>query len=57
MFYVIASDEVAKKKVVQVVLKTIFRLKKEMLNTCKKVKIAILEELKNSQFEKWLEIS
>jgi hypothetical protein len=30
-------------------LKTIFRLKK--------VKIATLEELKNSRFEKWLEVS
>jgi len=41
---------------VQVALKTIFRFKKEMLNASKKVKIATLEELKNSQFEKWLEI-
>ena len=55
--YVIASDEAAKKKVVQVALKTIFRLKKDMLNAFKKVKIATLEELKNSRFKMWLEIS
>jgi hypothetical protein len=54
--YIIAGDEAAKKKVVQVALKIIFRLKKEKLNRPKKVKIATIEELKNSHFAKWLEI-
>jgi hypothetical protein len=54
--YIIASDEAAKRKVIQVALKTIFRLKKEELRKSKKVKIATLEELKKNCFEKWLEI-
>jgi hypothetical protein len=54
--YIITSDEAAKRKVVQVALKTLFRFRKERSNVCKKVKVATLEELRNSQYERWLEI-
>jgi TusA-related sulfurtransferase len=42
ILYIITSDEAAKRKVIQVALKTIFRLRKEKLN--KEVKV------KNSQY-------
>jgi TusA-related sulfurtransferase len=57
ILYIITSDEAAKRKVIQVALKTIFRLRKEKLNKEVKVKIASIDELKESQFKEWFEVS
>lgn len=54
--YVIASDETAKKKVIQVALKTIFRLKKEKPNKPLKVKIGSIDEQKENKFREWFEV-
>jgi hypothetical protein len=54
--YIIASDEAAKKKVIQVALRTLFRLRKERLERDLKVKIASINELKESEFKNWFEI-
>ncbi len=54
--YEIASDEAAKKKVIQVALRTIFRLRKEKLDKGLKVKIATIDELKQSGFKDWFEV-
>jgi hypothetical protein len=54
--YIVASDEAAKKKVVQVALKTLFRLRKEKPTKNLKVKIASMNELKRSKFKEWFEI-
>jgi hypothetical protein len=56
--YIITSDETAKKKVIQVALKTMFRLKKEKSNEEFKVKIASINELKRShQYRNWFKIN
>jgi len=55
--YIIASDEAAKKKVVQVALKTLFRLKKEESGKSLKVMIADINDLKKGKFNRWLEIT
>ncbi len=54
--YEIASDEAAKKKVIQVALRTIFRLRKEKPDKGLKVKIATIDELKQSGFKDWFEV-
>jgi hypothetical protein len=54
--YIIASDEAAKRKVIQVALRTIFRLRKEEHGREIKVKVAIIDELKENEFRKWFEI-
>ena len=54
VLYVIASDEVAKRKVIQVALRTLFRLRGENKNLV--VKIATIDEAKKNGFEKWFEI-
>jgi hypothetical protein len=54
--YIIASDEAAKKKVIQVTLKTLFRLRKEKPNVNLKVKISRINELKESKFKEWFEV-
>jgi hypothetical protein len=54
--YVIASDEAAKRKVIQVALKALFRLRKEKPEKELKVKIATIEELEKSEFRNWFEI-
>jgi hypothetical protein len=56
--YIVASDEAAKRKVIQVALKTMFRLKKERPDKIKKlkVKIASIEELKLNKFKEWFEV-
>jgi hypothetical protein len=48
--YIIASDETAKRKVIQVALKTLFRLRKEKPNANLRVEVASIDELKKSQF-------
>jgi len=48
--YIITSDEVAKKKTIQVALKTLFRLKKEEHDENLRVKIASIDELKKTGF-------
>jgi hypothetical protein len=54
--YEIASDETAKKKVIQVALKVMFRLRKEKPDKDLTVKIASIDELKQSQFKDWFEV-
>jgi TusA-related sulfurtransferase len=54
--YVIASDETAKRKVVQVALKTMFRIRREKPNELLKVKIAAINQLKKSGFREWFHI-
>jgi hypothetical protein len=54
--YIIASDETAKRKVIQVALKTMFRLRKERPNKKLKIKIASIDELKRSRFKKWFTV-
>jgi hypothetical protein len=54
--YIIASDEAAKRKVIQVALKTLFRLRKEKPNANLRVKIASIDDLKRSQFKEWFEV-
>ncbi len=49
--YEIASDQTAKNKLIQVALKTMFRLRKEKPDTDLMVKIATIDELKQSNFE------
>jgi hypothetical protein len=56
ILYVIASDEAAKRKVIQVALKTLFRLRKEKPNAILRVKIASINDLKRSQFKDWFEV-
>jgi hypothetical protein len=54
--YIIASDEAAKKKVIQVALKTMFRLRKEKTDKELKIRIANIDELKKSKFSSWFEV-
>jgi hypothetical protein len=56
VLYVIASDEAAKKKVVQVALKTMFRLTKEKSEKDLKVKIASIDDSKRTKFREWFEV-
>ncbi|MEM0171813.1 MAG: hypothetical protein QXP36_01775 [Conexivisphaerales archaeon] len=56
ILYIVTSDEIAKKKTIQVALETIFRLKKEKPNKDLKVKIASIEDLKRSEFKEWFEV-
>jgi hypothetical protein len=54
--YIVTSDDMAKKKVIQVALKTLFRLKKEEPNKNFRVKIASIDELKRTGFREWFEV-
>ena len=54
--YIITSDEAAKRKVIQVALKTIFRLRKEKPSKELRVKIASIGELKQNKFKRWFEV-
>jgi hypothetical protein len=54
--YIITSDETAKKKVIQVALKTVFRLRKEKPNKKLRVRIASINELKRSRFKEWFDV-
>jgi hypothetical protein len=54
--YIIASDETAKRKVIQVALRTLFRLRREKPRRNLKVKIASINELKESKFKRWFDI-
>lgn len=56
ILYEIASDETAKKKLIQVALKTMFRLRKDMPDKDLVVKIATIEELKKNGFKEWFEV-
>ncbi|VVB91894.1 Type IV secretion-system coupling protein DNA-binding domain protein [uncultured archaeon] len=56
ILYEIASDETAKKKLIQVALKTMFRLRKEKEDKDLVVKIATIDELKKSDFKEWFEV-
>jgi len=54
---IVASDEAAKRKVIQVALKTLFRLRREKPERDLKVKIASINELEESEFKDWFEVS
>ena len=55
--YIIASDEMAKRKVIQVALKVLFRMKKENPNKKYVVKIAIMDKSKKIRYkERWYKI-
>jgi hypothetical protein len=54
--YEIASDSVAKKKLIQVALKTMFRLRKEKADKDLMVRIATIDELKENKFKVWYEV-
>ncbi len=54
--YIIASDEAAKRKVIQVALKIMFRLRKGKPDKESKVNVASIDELKKSGFKKWFEV-
>jgi hypothetical protein len=51
--YIIASDEITKRKVIQVALKTIFRLRKEESKRNFNIKVASINELKRSEWKEW----
>ncbi|NQE53864.1 hypothetical protein C5S29_09750, partial [ANME-1 cluster archaeon GoMg3.2] len=50
------SDKTAKKKAIQVALNVMFRLRKEKPDKNMTVKIASIDELKQSQFKDWFEV-
>ena len=54
--YIVTSDEVAKRRAIQVALKTLFRLRKERPGRNLKVKIASINELKENGFRNWFEV-
>jgi hypothetical protein len=54
--YIIASDEIAKRKVIQVALKTMFRLRKEEPNKTPTLRIASIDESKRTKFKEWFEV-
>ncbi len=56
ILYEIASDETAKKKLIQVALKTMFRLRKDKPDKDLVVKIATVDELKKNGFKEWFEV-
>jgi len=55
--YIIASDETAKRKVIQVALKTMFRLRKEQPDKPLTVKIGSIDEQKKNGFKRWFEVN
>jgi hypothetical protein len=54
--YEIASDETAKKKLVQVALKTMFRLRNDKPDKGLTVKIATIDEFKQRGFKDWFDV-
>jgi hypothetical protein len=52
--YIITSDEAAKKKVIQIALQTLFRLRREKSKSYK-LMIASIDELIKSDFKSWFE--
>ncbi|MEM3573243.1 MAG: hypothetical protein QXJ62_03315 [Nitrososphaeria archaeon] len=57
ILYIIASDKSAKKKVIQVALKTMFRLRKEKPDKLLKVEIGSIDEQESKKFKAWFEIN
>jgi len=55
--YIITSDETAKRKVIQVAFKTMFKLRREESDKTLKIRIASVDELKKCEFKSWLEVS
>ena len=51
--YIITSDEMAKRKVIQVALKTLLRLKKEKSDKSYAVNITTIQELKRVKYKDW----
>lgn len=56
ILYEIASDQTAKKKLIQVALKTMFWIRKDKPGKDLLVKIAAIDELKQSNFKEWFEV-
>jgi len=56
ILYIITSDELAKRKVIQVALKVLFRLRKEKPGKELKVKIGSVDEQKKNGFREWYEV-
>ncbi len=54
--YIITSDEIAKRKVIQVALKVLFRLRKERPDKTLTVKIGSIDEQKKNGFKEWFEV-
>ena len=54
--YIVASDEIAKRKAIQVALKVMFKLRKEKPDKEFKVKIGTIDELKKREFKEWFEV-
>ena len=54
--YIITSDELAKRKVIQVALRVLFRLREEKLGKEFKIRIGTLDEQKKNGFREWFEI-
>ena len=51
--YIIASDDAAKRKVIQIALRTMFRLRKEQPKRNLNIKVASIDELKRSRWKEW----
>lgn len=54
--YIITSDEIAKRKVIQVVLRVLFRLRKEKPDKELRVRIGSIDEQKKNRFKEWFEV-
>ena len=50
------SDEAAKERGIQVALRTMFRIRKEKPDKDLTVKIATIDELKQSKFKDWFQV-
>ncbi|MCP8313115.1 MAG: type IV secretory system conjugative DNA transfer family protein [archaeon] len=57
ILYIITSDETAKRKAIQVALKTMFRLKEEKPDKLLKVEIGSIDEQKKNEFKEWFEVT
>ncbi|MHA1667260.1 MAG: hypothetical protein ACTSUR_01280 [Candidatus Heimdallarchaeaceae archaeon] len=53
--YIVTSDELAKRKVIQVALRVLFRLRKEKPNREFRVKIGSVDEQKKNGLKNWFE--
>jgi len=52
----VTSDELAKRKVIQVALRVLFRLRKEKPGKEFKIMIGTLDEQKKNGFREWFEV-
>ncbi|MEA2090502.1 MAG: hypothetical protein U9O89_07100 [Thermoproteota archaeon] len=54
--YIITSDETAKRKVIQVALKTMFRLRKKRPDKLLTLNIGSIDEQKKNRFKQWFKV-